>query len=569
MSGPCDTLSHHEDSKRYLSAQSTPSAYKTIKYSKQDCKIYVDNLPDTVPWQTLKDVVRNSLAGLMDDTEHSGQYPSLVRSANVGEHRTTGQRIGVIALDCPEAVPPALEQLQTTMSFWHDRALTWRTSTVPEEKAADFILVEDHHSHPNAVYSPIYSSSSLPCTVHVENLPSRITWQMLKDFMNSVSGSTVRSANIYHHDVSGTGASGSARRLYGLVVFRSAEDAQSVVYSLGTLRSAAAVDLNDDFANCWEGIAVRLATQDDLGKNVKSAMVQVRVTNSETDTNPPPVNQWNDTRSVYVTNVAKSVRWMDLKDFFRQVGGKVRSANVYNNNKNDRHGDEHTSYGVVVFEHPDDASKARHVLDGSVLKGRAVQLYSAQEYFAPQQQQQQQQQTRKNPAALPSSAPPATNLESSTDYLLFDYYTPKTSGTDHQPRPPQSQSTTSSSKKSDDSDIAACTVNMTHLPSHVTLEEIVDWFRQHVGDDRLQSVTVHENGRGVAVLARPQDAQSAVSNWRNDENKKNGRWWGSNTVMEVSSTATTASTEMPWAEPQSEEEYFDGLVTPPPSRNLE
>ena len=87
-----------------------------------------------------------------------------------------------------------------------------------------------------------------------------------------------------------------------------------------------------------------------------------------TTATPQTATTRTTTTTVYLTNLPPAVRWQDLKDFARQVGG-VRSANVYAT-------DTGQPYGEVVYYHADDAETAAKILSRIVWMGRKVHVTS-------------------------------------------------------------------------------------------------------------------------------------------------------------------------------------------------
>ncbi|ORX48910.1 RNA-binding domain-containing protein [Piromyces finnis] len=67
---------------------------------------------------------------------------------------------------------------------------------------------------------------------------------------------------------------------------------------------------------------------------------------------------------IYVENIAQSVSWQDLKDFFRRAG-QVTFADAHKRREGE---------GIVEFSSYDDVKEALHKLDGYELKGQKITL---------------------------------------------------------------------------------------------------------------------------------------------------------------------------------------------------
>eukprot|EP01023_Acetabularia_acetabulum_P042297 TRINITY_DN4169_c0_g1_i1.p2 TRINITY_DN4169_c0_g1~~TRINITY_DN4169_c0_g1_i1.p2 ORF type:complete len:286 (-),score=66.86 TRINITY_DN4169_c0_g1_i1:761-1618(-) len=73
-------------------------------------------------------------------------------------------------------------------------------------------------------------------------------------------------------------------------------------------------------------------------------------------------------RRCYVGNLAWSVSWQDLKDEFKQCG-----TVVYANVELDQLGNS-KGWGIVEFKQPEEAAEAVKSLDGTVFRGRNIQV---------------------------------------------------------------------------------------------------------------------------------------------------------------------------------------------------
>eukprot|EP01024_Parvocaulis_polyphysoides_P006775 TRINITY_DN11927_c0_g1_i1.p2 TRINITY_DN11927_c0_g1~~TRINITY_DN11927_c0_g1_i1.p2 ORF type:complete len:290 (-),score=58.79 TRINITY_DN11927_c0_g1_i1:664-1533(-) len=73
-------------------------------------------------------------------------------------------------------------------------------------------------------------------------------------------------------------------------------------------------------------------------------------------------------RRCYVGNLSWSVSWQDLKDEFKQCG-----TVVYANVELDQLGNS-KGWGIVEFKQPEEAAEAVKTLDGSVFRGRNIQV---------------------------------------------------------------------------------------------------------------------------------------------------------------------------------------------------
>lgn len=414
-----------------------------------DCKVYIDNVPESAQWQELKDWVRSVLllpSSCDDDTASNNNNfdSSVVRSANVWVDAETGRRLGVVLLDRPESVDDLLLATSTMMRradpslLLMGQAVTVRRPATDVLEEAGLVLCDEVMDQAETTkQSPSTTALGVPpaSMVYVGNLPPSTTWPQLKDHMRRAGA--VRSANVYPDNTTDY----DPGCLFGLVLYHDAQDAFRAIDSLdgSSIVHDHGGNDDDDDHNQFGMISVRPATPADVER--KGNPIETTRSNA--------IGAWNESSSVYVTNLAGSVRWQDLKDFMRLAGGAVRSANVY-------HDDGAEMYGVVLFANPRDAAQAVERLNGRELAGLPVQLYSAREYSLQQEQ----------------------NSSNSTNQRPF--------------------------RNNND----PCKVYVSNLPERATWQQLKDHMRGAGG--HVRSANVDGRGRGVVLYLSPQDAARAV-----------------------------------------------------------
>lgn len=196
-------------------------------------------------------------------------------------------------------------------------------------------------------------TGSTDATLIIENLPIDTKWNTLKDIVRErVQG--LRAVEVYDED-------SDAKSRYAVVRFRHRGEAQAALKIL----DGANLKFNKNNNNRVE-ISARYATDYDIdGRGIEDKSTEW---SSPKDNN----NEWSDRCSAYVTNLSTTVKWQDLKDHMR-AAGTVRSANVYFDEKG-------RLYGVTLYHTPESVQNAIKMLNGSIMKGMALEVFDANSF---------------------------------------------------------------------------------------------------------------------------------------------------------------------------------------------
>jgi len=329
--------------------------------------VRVGNLPPSTGWPELKD--HFNLAGR-------------VRSANVynsNNNAEDDERYGLVVFNNASDARHAVEQLDgSTLSTAAAADHHHNATTTLAVRPATPDDLRDRGPPVDRARNDDWNES---CSLYVSPLPARCRWQDLKDHMRcnatGTDGLPVRSANVYH-DARG--------QPYGVVLYCQPRDAARARQALdasvlgGTpIRLYTAREYlqateqqahddsvddeeendDDDFSHFTSDVDWDAATH---------AVIQGEDDAFTTATPQTATTTTTTTTTVYLTNLPPAVRWQNLKDFARQVGG-VRSANVYAT-------DTGLPYGEVVYYHADDAETAAKILGRIVWMGRKVHVTS-------------------------------------------------------------------------------------------------------------------------------------------------------------------------------------------------
>ena len=169
--------------------------------------------------------------------------------------------------------------------------------------------------------------------VYVSNLAWSVSWQDLKDFFRKAG------VVVYASVMQDNGRSKGR----GVVEFETPEEAALAIETLNDVE--------------FEGRPI--SVREDREENTR------RQSRNEPRDEVRPASSLG--RRVFVSNLAWSTSWQDLKDYFRQVG-KVAYASVMTEDDTGRS----KGCGIVEFETSDEANKAIQTMHDTELDGRKI-----------------------------------------------------------------------------------------------------------------------------------------------------------------------------------------------------
>jgi RNA recognition motif-containing protein len=269
-------------------------------------RVYVGNLSWEVSWQDLKD--------------HMKTAGKVIHADVFSEPNGRSKGCGVVEFATPRDAHIAIAEL-------NDTELRGRKIFIREDRESDKPLAgaggRDLRSsgfRGTSRGSTSIAGNAGDRTLIVENLPSNMAWQDLKDLMKSIG--FVARADI---------TTGDDGQTVGIVEFKNSADVDAAIDS-------------DILLN--QGLSGR------------------RLYTSEENT-----RGGSHGRKLYVGQLAWGVSWQDLKDHFKTVGEVTRADVALEDN-----GRRSKGYGFVEFADPADAERAIQELNNSELQGRRIHV---------------------------------------------------------------------------------------------------------------------------------------------------------------------------------------------------
>ena len=274
-------------------------------------RVYIGNLSWGVSWQDLKDHMKST--GL-----------DVVHATIMTAHDGRSKGCGIVEFATPTDAAQAVLTLNDTelkgrqIFVREDREAKKSSSTFPG--AASTGSASGGHR---------ISAGEQSQRVYVGNLAYDVSWQDLKDVAKPVG-------RVAHVEIMTDKYTGKSKGC-GIIEFYTAEDASNAITSL-------------------------------TGTELKGRTIFVREDReTESKTSGGQVGLRDSSPSVYVWNLATETSWQDLKDHMRRAGN-VDSATIFSNSNED------FNSGIIVYQRPQDATRAIRELQGTVLHGRPLNL---------------------------------------------------------------------------------------------------------------------------------------------------------------------------------------------------
>lgn len=277
------------------------------------CRVYVGNLSWNVSWQDLKDHMKST-----------GLEVSRANIMTTPDGRSKG--CGIVEFAAPEGAQQAVLTLNDTEL--NGRQIFVREDREDRNSGGGFASFNNRN---NAAaghrFTPGAQSQSR--RVYVGNLSWDVRWQDLKDHMREAG-------EVLHAEV--ICESNGRSKGCGIVEFATASEAQEAITKL-------------------------------TDSELKGRMIFVRE-DRETSSGATAgfQGQRSDNCSVYVWNLSYETSWQDLKDHMRKAGN-VDQATILNDNQGNSIG-----CAIVVYQRPQEASRAIRELQNSELNGRNMYL---------------------------------------------------------------------------------------------------------------------------------------------------------------------------------------------------
>lgn len=254
---------------------------------------------------------------LKDHMKSTGLDVKLANVMNTPDGRSKG--CGIVEFHNAEDAKQAVETL-------NDTELRGRQIFVREDREEQRGGPGGHHHQGGHHFSSGEQAKSR--RVYVGNLSWDVAWQDLKDHMRG-AGEVVHAEIMREHNGRSKGC--------GIVEFATEGDAQNAIASL-------------------------------TDTELKGRMVFVREDRESSSQTGAGGSGGRVNTSVYVWNLTPETSWQDLKDHMRRAGN-VDSATILTNAQG-----ESIGCGVVVYQRPQEATRAIRELQNSELKGQQISV---------------------------------------------------------------------------------------------------------------------------------------------------------------------------------------------------
>ena len=273
-------------------------------------RVYIGNLPWSVDWRQLKDLLRQCGEVMYVDVAVEG-------------NRSKGYATAEFATS--EAAAECIRQ-------FNDFEVEGRTLNVREDREPRSLTSEGLSVSSDAGLRRLY----------IGNIPLSVSWQDLKDHLR-------KHCEVLHVDIP---IEGDRSRGYAIAEFPSTAEAVACIRHFhGTEFRGSSLNIRED----RETPTKTLPTQDrSFGDN--------RVVKAISSSAPSSCR-------VFVSNLSYDVAWQDLKDHFRSCGEVVRADVAVEDGSRRSRG-----FGFIEYSTTSEAMQAIQVLNNSVLLGREIHV---------------------------------------------------------------------------------------------------------------------------------------------------------------------------------------------------
>ncbi|KAI9022478.1 hypothetical protein DFJ74DRAFT_669601 [Hyaloraphidium curvatum] len=290
-------------------------------------QVYVGNLPFSVTWGELKDLVR----------EIAGVTPE--RADVVTNQMGKSRGYGTVLFSTPAEAQRAIDVL-------NDYEYQGRLLQVREDRNAGLGGGSPFSNGGGGGGLPSDSASMQQRTLYVGNLPYSVQWQDLKDLIR-------QAGNIVRADIP-TDYQGRSKG-YGVVTMATIEDARNAISMFsGYEWSGRRLEVREDRSMQDEG---------GYGGGGGAGGGGGSFSGSQSGSGGPAAAG----TQLYIGNLPYSFSWQNVKDMVRQAGQVLRADVVTD-------GVRSKGYATVVMVSPEAAQKAIEMLNGAEVQGRVIEV---------------------------------------------------------------------------------------------------------------------------------------------------------------------------------------------------